>query len=222
MSHSSVDPSARQKEGQQEQDRADLRLTEVSEQSERIKQVVVASVLASLSVAVAPVASMLTRLAGWGIALFDPVSLFWIVAFLIGGVRVGMVSTAAGTIGLFFFDPTGIGPMFKFAATVPMIIVPWLGVKRYGRDVGGQFLSRPLRRIPYGNYTILMAIAFFVRLLLMIPLNLVIVPIIAPFFTPEQIIAYSLTINAFQSFWDAFVPLLVVFPTTVFDHFKMW
>jgi len=165
---------------------------------------------------------MLTRLAGWGIALFDPVSLFWIVAFLIGGVRVGMVSTAAGTIGLFFFDPTGIGPMFKFAATVPMIIVPWLGVKRYGRDVGGQFLSRPLRRIPYGNYTILMAIAFFVRLLLMIPLNLVIVPIIAPFFTPEQIIAYSLTINAFQSFWDAFVPLLVVFPTTVFDHFKMW
>jgi hypothetical protein len=215
VSHSSVDPFAAS-------GRADFQLAEVSEESERIKQVVVAGVLAALSIAVAPVASMLTRLAGWGIALFDPVSLFWIAAFLIGGIRVGMVSTGAGTIGLFFFDPTGIGPMFKFAATAPMILIPWLGVKKFGRGMGGKFLSRPLRGLTYGNYAVLMILAFIVRLLLMIPLNLAIVPIIAPFFTPDQIIAYTLTINAFQSVWDAAVPFIVVFPSTVFDHFKMW
>ncbi|TFG98006.1 hypothetical protein E4H12_07260 [Candidatus Thorarchaeota archaeon] len=69
------------------EDGIDLELTAESESSERIKQVVIAGVLASLSIAIAPSASMIARVAGWGIALFDPVSLFWIAAFLIGGYR---------------------------------------------------------------------------------------------------------------------------------------
>jgi hypothetical protein len=137
-------------------------------------EVVVAGVLASLSVAVAPVASFLTRVAGWGIALFDPVSLFWIAAFLIGGRKVGFNCMVAGTIGLFFFDPTGIGPIFKFLATLPMIMIPWFGLKWRAETRSGKKLGKPK------NYIVLMFAGFLVRLALMIPLNLIVVPLLIP------------------------------------------
>lgn len=129
-----------------------------------------------------------------------------------------MLSTTLGTLCLFFFDPTGIGPIFKFLATAPMIVVPWLGVRRLGKGLGGLFLAQH-----YGNYIILMAVAFLVRLLLMIPLNLVIVPLlISPYLTQDFIITYALILNAIQSLWDALVPFIVVYPTGVYGHFKMW
>jgi hypothetical protein len=211
------------RESETDHDIADGELIGVSGEHRRVERIAVAAVFAALSAAVSPIASMLPRIPGWGIALFDPVSLFWIIAFLIGGIGVGMVSTAGGTVCLFFFDPTGIGPIFKFLATVPMIVVPWLGAKRYGRELGGQFLERPLRMLRYGNYAFLMVAAFFVRLLLMIPLNLVLVPFLyGPYFTTDFIITYAFILNAIQSLWDALVPCIVVYPTGVYDHFKMW
>ncbi len=197
---------------------ADMELIGVSAEHHRVERLAVAAVFAALSAAVSPIASMLPRIPGWGIALFDPVSLFWIIAFLIGGIGVGMLSTTLGTLCLFFFDPTGIGPIFKFLATAPMIVVPWLGVRRLGKGLGGLFLAQH-----YGNYIILMAVAFLVRLLLMIPLNLVIVPLlISPYLTQDFIITYALILNAIQSLWDALVPFIVVYPTGVYGHFKMW
>jgi hypothetical protein len=121
-------------------DETELELTTPSDSSERVKQVVTAGILASLSIAVAPTASMIARIAGWGIALFDPVSLFWIAAFLIGGRSVGIISMSAGTLGLFLYDPTGIGPVFKFFATLPMILVPSAGVLRRKSQEGGAAL----------------------------------------------------------------------------------
>ena len=201
----------------------DTQLVGVSKEHSRVIQLVVAAVFAALSAAITPIASMLPRIPGWGIALFDPVSLFWIIAFLIGGIRVGMLSTTLGTVCLFFFDPTGIGPMFKFLATLPMIVVPWLGVRKYGTRFGGQYLAQPLGRLPYGNYTILMIVAFCVRLLLMVPANLILVPLlISPYLTTDFIITYALILNGIQSLWDALVPLMIVYPTSLFDHSRMW
>lgn len=210
------------KESEIEHDMASTELIGVSTEHRRVERLAVAAVFAALSAAVSPIASMLPRIPGWGIALFDPVSLFWIIAFLIGGIGVGMLSTTLGTFCLFFFDPTGIGPIFKFLATVPMIVVPWLGVQRYGKGLGGEFLTR-LWKKRLSFYAILMAEAFLVRLTLMVPLNLILVPFLyGPFFTTEFIIAYAVILNTIQSVWDVLLPFIIVYPTGVYDHFRMW
>jgi len=196
----------------------DLELVDESLSSERIKQVVVAGVLASLSIAIAPSASFITRVAGWGIALFDPVSLFWIAAFLIGGKRVGIISMSAGTLGLFLYDPTAIGPIFKFAATLPMILIPLYGVTKLRNEVGGEALSRPK------FYASMMILAFVVRLAIMIPFNFLYWSLLIPLDGPTiiYILAVVLSINSVQSIGDAVVPYLIIHPTGIFKHFGMW
>ena len=189
----------------------------ISDDDENIKEIVIAGVLASLSIAVAPLGAIVPRVPGWGIAIFDPVSLLWIVAFLIGGFRVGSVSMTAGTFGLFFYDPTGVGPIFKFLATAPMIVVPWLAARKFGGKSGGKYLAG------HKAYAGSMFVAFLVRLGLMIPLNLVVVPILFPgFLTVEGIIIYTLILNTLQSFWDALIPYVVAYETPVYDNFGMW
>ncbi|MHA1614287.1 MAG: hypothetical protein ACTSYJ_05535 [Candidatus Thorarchaeota archaeon] len=200
-------------------DESHLELVEESESSERIKQIVTASVLASLSIAIAPSATMLARVAGWGIALFDPVSLFWIAAFLIGGYRVGIISMSAGTLGLFLYDPTAIGPIFKFAATLPMILIPLYGVAKLRSEEGGKALSKPK------FYSAMMILAFMVRLAIMIPLNFLYWGLILPTLdsaTIVYILVVVLSINSVQSIGDAIVPYLIVHPTGIFKHFGMW
>ncbi len=190
-----------------------------SDSSERVKEIVTASVLAALSIAIAPSASMIARVAGWGIALFDPVSLFWIAAFLIGGRRVGIISTSAGTLGLFLYDPTAIGPIFKFLATLPMILIPWYGVQRKKSMVGGEALSRPV------FYFSLMMLAFVVRLAIMIPINFLYWAMILPTLdaaTITYILVVVLSINSVQSLGDALIPYLVVHPTGVYKYFGIW
>ena len=194
----------------------EMELVKTSDSADDVMEIVVASVLASLSIAVAPVAGFLTRVAGWGIALFDPVSLFWIAAFLIGGRKVGFVCMAAGTVGLLFFDPTGIGPFFKLLATAPMIIIPWVLANRSEHDRKGMYLSDTRA------YFVSMLGASILRLCIMIPVNLIVVPIIYPFIGTFEIITFTLTLNAFQSFWDALVPYVIVHKTPVYDNFGLW
>lgn len=203
--------------GDEEFDDMDLAMT--SESTERVMQVVIAGVLAALSIAIAPTASMLMRVAGWGIALFDPVSLFWIAAFLVGGRRVGIITMSAGTFGLFLFDPTAIGPIFKFLATMPMILVPWFGVQRLRAEEGGEALSRPT------FYFSFMILAFLVRLAIMIPANFLYWGLILPTLDAATIIyilVVVLSINSVQSIGDALVPYLVIHPTGVHRHFGIW
>jgi hypothetical protein len=194
-------------------------LTEPSESSEDVKRIVIAGVLASLSIAVAPTAAMIARVAGWGIALFDPVSLFWIAAFLIGGRKVGVISMSAGTLGLFLYDPTAIGPIFKFLATLPMILVPSAGVSRAKSSEGGAALSSPT------FYFLLMFLAYIVRMVIMIPANFLYWATILPTFGINDIVyilVVTLSINSVQSIGDAVVPFLIVHPTGIFKHFGIW
>jgi len=181
------------------------------------KKIAVAGVLAALSVAVAPVVAFIPRIPGWGIALFDPVSIFWIIAFLIGGFVVGMASMTVGTIALFFYDPTGpIGTLLKLIATVPMIIIPWLGVKLGDKAAAGRKLGNVKR------YVTLMIVATIVRLIIMIPLNLIIVPLFFGLDDTAFLIAYTVVLNVVQAFWDITVPYVVVHPTSLFDEFGLW
>ncbi len=194
----------------------DWHLHDTQASSERVKRITTAGVLASLSVAIAPIASVLPRLV-WGIALFDPTSLLWIIAFLIGGPEVGLVCMGAGAIGLLFYDPTGIGPLFKVLATLPMIVVPWLGLRFFSHDSSGESLSR------FTAYLPLMFVAFLLRLVIMVPFNLIMVPLLMPWtITSTEIIAATIILNSVQSIFDVMVPYIVVHPTTLFEHFRMW
>lgn len=204
-----------------------------SDSSKKVKRVVLASVLASLSIAIAPIAEIVPRIPGWGIAIFDPVSIFWIISFLIGGIWVGLVATIAGTIGLFLYDPTAIGPVMKLIATLPMILVPAYGVRKLKNTKGEEEISRPWYRgdknLVGGEalsrpkfYATLMILAFVLRLALMVPINLLYGSIAYPFFTMEFIINYAIILNSFQSLWDALIPFIIVYPTGIFKTFKMW
>ncbi|MGY5863788.1 MAG: hypothetical protein RTV41_04245 [Candidatus Thorarchaeota archaeon] len=198
-------------------DPQEFELSEVSESSERVRKIAVGGILASLSVAVAPSVGFIARIAGWGIALFDHVSIFWMVSFLIGGPLVGSISVIAGGIALFPFDPfSPFGPIFKIMATLPMMVVPWYGVRKLKREERGEALSRPK------FYVTLMALAFLLRLAIMIPVNLAYGALFAPFMTVEFILNFAIILNASQSIWDALIPFIIVYPTGLFKHFKMW
>lgn len=203
-----------------DEDSSDLQefeLTEVSETSERTRKIAVGAILASISIAVAPSIGFIARVAGWGIAFFDHVSIFWMVSFLIGGPLVGSISLIAGGIALFPFDPfSPFGPIFKIIATLPMMVVPYYGVRRLKSEVGGETLSRPK------FYATLMVLAFILRLSLMIPINLAYGALIAPSMTVEFILNFAIILNASQSLWDALIPFVIVHPTGLFKHFKMW
>jgi hypothetical protein len=211
-----------------------LELSGRSETSEGVKQLATGVVFAALSIAMTPIAGMIPRIPGWNIALFDPVSLFWIIAFLVGGPKVGSFSTLTGFVGLFFFDPSApIGPILKLVATSPMIVVPLVGVVLRGgwgetlsspsdepltgdKRTGGSILSNPL------FYAVLMFCAYLLRLVIMVPLNLMIVPALYGPLDPGFIVTYTIILNSSQSVFDAVVPWAVVFPTTVFKHFRLW
>jgi hypothetical protein len=192
-------------------------LSDVSQSSENVKKVALAGIMASLSLAAAPIASVIPRIPGWEIAFFDPVSFFWIIAFLVGGIWVGMISVSAGTLGLFFFDPSGVGPIFKLLATLPMIVIPWIIVRFREQGQGGLRLASP--KLFIGA----MIIATLIRLLIMVPTNLVMVPILyGPIWTAEFIVAYAIVLNLSQSLWDSLIPYFVVHLSPVFERFGMW
>ncbi|MGY5855657.1 MAG: hypothetical protein RTS72_03600 [Candidatus Thorarchaeota archaeon] len=200
-----------------EMESQDFELSEVSERSTRVKQAALAAIMAALSLASAPIASVIPRIPGWDIALFDPISFFWIIAFLIGGYFVGTVTVFAGTVGLFFFDPSGVGPLFKILATLPMIVIPWLMVRYTTEDKQGKKLAIP------GFYIIAMFAGTLLRLLIMVPTNLVMVPLLyGPIWPVDFIITYTLVLNLSQSLWDALIPYLIVHKTQIFEKFGMW
>jgi len=193
-----------------------MQLVDGSASAEYTRKIAVSAVLGALSIALGATASFIPRLPGWGIAIFDPVSIVWIIAFLIGGIEVGIITTYAGFFGLFLFDPTGVGPVFKLLATIPLILLPWLAMKRATSQENGAYLST---RSVYAKY---MFLGYIVRLCLMLPLNLVLVPALFGLSDVVFIIQYTLILNTLQSVWDTLVPFLVVYRTRIFEEFSMW
>lgn len=192
-------------------------LTLAKTSGETTRKIAVGGVLGALSIALSATSSIIPRIPGWEIAIFDPVSLIWIIAFLLGGIEVGMITTYAGFFGLFLFDPTSpIGPIFKFLATVPMILIPWLAMEFSRRQLDGTHLSSIRTLSKY------MIVAVIIRLGIMIPLNLLIVPLFFAISDVTFIVTYAMILNSLQSFWDTVVPFYVVHKTPVFENFRLW
>jgi hypothetical protein len=193
----------------------EMHLVDGSSSAEYTRKIAVSAVLGALSIALGATATFIPRLPGWGIALFDPVSIIWVIAFLLGGIEVGLITTYAGFFGLFLFDPTGVGPVFKLLATIPLILLPWLAMKRAKRRAGSYLSSRRF-------YAMCMFFAYIVRLALMIPINLVVVPVLFGLTDVMFIIQYTLILNTLQSLWDALIPFLIVYRTPLFREFGLW
>jgi hypothetical protein len=176
-----------------------------------------AALFGALSIVVSFSAAFIPRLP-WGIALLDPISIVWMVCFLIFGIRSGIICSVAGTMGLMFFDPFApIGPFMKLAATLPMMIIPYLALritKKNESCSGRDFASIKL----WFSSGI---IATLVRIVIMLPLVVVVVSLL--FGTPlMEIVTFVLILNTVQSAWDIIVPWIIVYPTKIYEKYCIW
>jgi len=176
-----------------------------------------AALFGALSIVVSFSAAFIPRLP-WGIALLDPISIVWMVCFLIFGIRSGIICSVAGTMGLMFFDPFApIGPFMKLAATLPMMIIPFLILKttKNKESCSGREFASPKLWFASG------AIATIVRIVIMLPLVVAVVSVL--FGTPiEEIVIFVLILNSWQSAWDIVIPWLIVFPTKIYEKYCIW
>ena len=105
---------------------------------------------------------------GWGLAWFDPVSVIWILSFFVFGYEAGIITSVVGTLLLFPFDPFApFGPLFKFAATIPLIVVPYVIEKIRKHPISSEHTIK-LKNLGY-NWIF----AVIIRLVLMVPLNII-------------------------------------------------
>jgi riboflavin transporter FmnP len=176
----------------------------------------------------------------WGMAALDFIALPWIIAFLLLGLKGGLLTSSIGFLGIFFLSEEAIpyvGAIMKFSATVPMIIIPTLILNlskfKYSSD------SLKSKRI----YAFLMAIAIVVRCLVMLLLNYYfaipvmfgLTPSEVPFsfnyffwgnqMQPNVLMYYILGVslwNTWQGIIDAVLSWLVVFPTNLHKQLKFW
>ncbi len=169
-----------------------------------------------------------SRIPGWQIAMFDPTSWVWIICFLVFGLKAGLISSATGSIGLLIIDPSGwVGPLFKFFATIPLILVPYFIFKLKE----SQKLKEPKNFILSGIASIA------VRIVIMIPFNLLFFATIwADYFTfmslevigianitgLSAVLIFTPIINLYTSVLDLVIPYIVVFVSKLDEKFAIW
>jgi riboflavin transporter FmnP len=169
-----------------------------------------------------------SRIPGWQIAMFDPTSWIWIICFLIFGPLAGLISCATGSVGLLLIDPSGwVGPLFKFTATVPLILIPYFVFKL--KD--SQKLKKPR------NYIFSGVASTAVRILAMLGLNLLFFTTIWSAFFQfmsleilglgnitglTAVLIFAPIINFYTSVLDLVVPYLLVFLPKIDEKFDFW
>ncbi|MBD3342553.1 MAG: ECF transporter S component [Candidatus Lokiarchaeota archaeon] len=187
----------------------------ISESSLTI-QIAGAAIFGALSIVISFIAAFLPRYMGF--AYFDPVSIIWMVCFLIFGPIAGILCSIIGMVGLMFFDPFApIGPLMKLAATLPMIIVPTLLLKLYKRKKNG---SEKLKDVK--NFTKTGIAAIIVRLIVMIPINIIVYLLL---YSAEGLmfwIIFAIIFNVLQGIWDLLIPYLLVYTTKLDEKFDIW
>ena len=201
-----------------------------SKKSKSIIELAGGAIFGALSIVFALVLSPIinaSRIQGWGIALFDPTSWIWIICFLIFSIRAGIICSITGSFGLLIIDPTGIGPAFKFCATIPLILIPYFIFKLNE----SQKLKKPKKFVISGIASIA------VRIALMIPLNLLFFATIwsdyfefmnlevigiANITGLSAILIFTPIINLYTSVLDLVVPYIVVFVPKLDEKFEIW
>ncbi|MHA1820597.1 MAG: hypothetical protein ACTSU2_10280 [Promethearchaeota archaeon] len=181
-----------------------------------------AALFAALSLVLSLLAPYLPRVQ-WGLALFDPVSIVWILAFFLFGYYTGLITTVIGTLLLMPFDSFApIGPLMKFFATIPLILVPLL--VNYIMKKPRTFDTLLDKKFVHINWIF----AVIVRNIVMVILNYVIIKLLfeGPYFViAEQNLAFLglpnitgwtaifitvIFVNTLQSIWDYYIPFALV------------
>jgi riboflavin transporter FmnP len=193
-------------------------------------QIAGAAIFGALSVVISALTTpIIPRIPGWGMAIFDPVSIIWIICFLIFGPIAGLLCCAIGAFGLLLFDPTGIGPLFKFIATIPLVIIPTLVLKLFKRKER-ELNSPKLKNTK--NYAFTGILALIVRIVLMIIANVIFFMFFANLFEWAEapgtiqawifIIIFAIVVNAYQGALDLIIPYLLVYKTDLDEKFEIW
>ncbi|MFW9939576.1 MAG: hypothetical protein ACFFFT_00950 [Candidatus Thorarchaeota archaeon] len=212
-----------------------------SKSSELILQVAGGAIFGALSTVMAitlkPIIDA-TRIANWGIAMFDPVSWVWIICFLVFGPYAGFISCVTGSFGLLLIDPSGwIGPLFKFCATIPLIIIPYLILKLWERDT---INSKKLKNPKY--YVITGGLSIVFRIIVMIFMNYLFFitywglenldyATLPPFFEifglkeitgKTAVLIFTPVINLYAGVLDLAIPYFLVFGPKLDEKFGFW
>ena len=189
------------------------------------------AIFGALSAVVAIILSPIinaSRIPGWLIAMFDPTSWVWIICFLIFGVYAGLISCSAGSVALLLIDPSGwVGPLFKFCATVPLILTPYFIFKLKE--------SQKLKKIR--NFAISGVISTAIRIAIMLLLNLLLFATIwSDWFEGmslevigfgnitglSAILIFNPIINLYTSVLDLAIPYLLVFGSKLDETYGFW
>ncbi|MHA2009033.1 MAG: hypothetical protein ACXABO_16630 [Promethearchaeota archaeon] len=168
-----------------------------------------------------------SRIPGWGIAMFDPTSWIWVICFLIFGPLAGVISSVTGSFGLLLIDPSGwVGPIFKFSATIPLILIPYYIFKLKE----SQKLKDPR------NFAISGLVSIAVRIVAMIGLNLLFFATIWDFLEfvdlgvlglgnisgLSAVLIFTPIINLYTSVLDLVVPYFLVFGPKLDEKIGFW
>lgn len=175
------------------------------------------------------------RIPGWGIAIIDPVSILWIICFLIFGAKSGLLCCLIGTLALFPFDPFApIGPLMKFSATISLMIVPIILLKLYKTEPGSRN-SQKYKKL--SSYIITGVVGTMLRIIVMMIFNswlfmtlfssylagttleFIGLPSISGW---AAVIIGVIIINAEVSLWDLILPYLVVFGSKLDQRYEIW
>jgi len=192
-----------------------------------------ASIFGALSIALSFSATFIPRIPGWYIALFDPISLIWLLSFLIFGPRAGLLTMVVGTIGLMPFDPTvWLGPMMKFASTIWLVVIPWAFTRmRTQRALTGEDLRK------WKNYVPSMLLAWAIRCVVMVGANILVLKAMMPFLIDglslewlgfkdvvglEAVAVTVVLVNTLQTLADAIIPYILVFASRIYDRFAIY
>jgi len=210
--------------------------TQMSKSSQLVLQIAGAALFGALSIVFSAfVTPLVPRIPGWFIAILDPVSIIWVMCFLIFGARSGLLCCVLGTFGLMPFDLSApIGPLMKFSATVALIIVPIMFLKLYKTEEGVRNIQKikNLRNyVVYGTFGIILRIGIMMILnvllfmtmlagdLAFIDLSFIGLPGISGW---TAVIIIVIIINVETSVWDLLIPYLIVFGLKIDEKFAIW
>ncbi len=195
------------------------------------------AILGGLSIVFAVLVNpFMPTLPGLGIKIFDLIAIPMILAYIIFGIRSGLLATVIGCLGILILPESmaWVGMLAKFFATIPMIIIPWLVFKT------NTLISKKSKIIPIIEetsdnlkkyYFWFMLVAILIRFILMFVLNLfVFVPLFTgggvTIATNPQIALTSAIIYALWNFvqgtGDALIPFLLAYPTRFTKIFGTW
>ncbi|HUD19144.1 MAG TPA: hypothetical protein VMR81_01755 [Patescibacteria group bacterium] len=126
------------------------------------REIAVAGGLAALS-AVVQLIHIGYQSPQWGMWI-DVVSVTWIIAYFLFGIRLSLLVSIAGALIITLFAPeTWLGASMKFVASVPIALSLFLWAVTLAK--GKEFYTKPIHLV------LPLAIGIVVRCLIVIPLN---------------------------------------------------